>query len=278
VGISRGERGESIGGCRRHLWGSEGRRRRLRPWLQVERVTLARMRSSPSRGARNTSLTAAGRCAVLRGGFEQERDADASPAVLTRRVDEPGFPCAGSKAPPHHLVRDEPSRPGAVLPAPIRRRRCGPRTPTRLQSLGLAHWPSGAASGSAGSGEIRRLVRGPRRSRLRRSGGLPALPSAPPLRCPGAVTPRAVRLVARSQPRPLPRLGGRSIASHQPACDTSVRRPVGGPLARPLATPRVLRGHLPLVQNRDIPAERGGQGPGEIGERGWRRFGAALWN
>ncbi len=52
------------------------------------------------------------------------------------------------------------------------------------------------------------------------------------LRCPGAVTPRAVPLVAQSQPRPAP---SPVAADPSPAiglaCDASVRRPVGGPPA-----------------------------------------------
>jgi hypothetical protein len=46
------------------------------------------------------------------------------------------------------------------------------------------------------------------------------------LRCPGAVTPPAVPLVARSQPRPLPRLGGGSIASRRLACDPRSKDPL----------------------------------------------------
>jgi hypothetical protein len=71
----------------------------------------------------------------------------------------------------------------------------------------------------------------PHHSRLGTPGDLPASPSAPLLRCPGAVTPCAVPLVARSQPRPAP---SPVAADPSPAiglaCDASVRRPLAARL------------------------------------------------
>jgi hypothetical protein len=75
----------------------------------------------------------------------------------------------------------------------------------------------------------------------RRSGGLPASPSAPPLRCPGAVTPRAVPLAARSQPRPLTRPGGRSVASRRARVRCLGPKTGWRPAGPPLATGRSRR-------------------------------------
>ena len=59
----------------------------------------------------------------------------------------------------------------------------------------------------------------------------PCVSELPPLRCPGAVTPRAVPLAARSQPRPAP---SPVAADPSPAigldCDASVRRPLAARL------------------------------------------------
>ena len=72
-------------------------------------------------------------------------------------------------------------------------------------------------------------------------GDLPASPSAPPLRCPGAVTPRAVPLTARSQPRPLPRPWPRIL--RQPSCSPAMppSEDRWRPACRPLATARSRR-------------------------------------
>ena len=125
----------------------------------------------------------------------------------------------------HHIVRDV---------------QCRPEAACRLRFVGV-----GAAGG-------RRPASGSSASRLCRSGKLPAPPalarsavssrllaarvfgvrtvSCSPerafLRCPGAVTPPAVPLVARSQPRPLSRLGGGSIASRRLACDPRSKDPL----------------------------------------------------
>jgi hypothetical protein len=114
-----------------------------------------------------------------------------------------------------------PRRPGRALPtgggpagsaSSASVRLCG-RRPVFSSSAPRAR-PS-CRSRLRGSGEIRSLAWDPSSLASRRSGGLPASPSAPPLRGPDAVTPRAVPLAARSQPRPLIRPGGRSVASRR---------------------------------------------------------------
>jgi hypothetical protein len=128
-----------------------------------------------------------------------------------------------------------PFRPEVALPAPLRRRRCGstgadPSSAARPRSrdpradlwLHLASARSPAAAGD------------PHHSRLGTPGDLPASPSAPLLRCPGAgaVTPRAVPLVARSQPRPWSLACGRgSFASHRTRLRCLGPKTVGGPPA-----------------------------------------------
>src|SRR6266508_4956721 len=115
------------------------------------------------------------------------------------------------------------------------------RTPTRLQSLGPACETLVPVPGSAGSGEIRSLAWDPSSLASRRSGGLPESPSAPPLRCPDAVTPRAVPLANRSQPRPLTRPGGRSVASRRARVRCLGPKTGWRPAGPPLATVRFRR-------------------------------------
>jgi hypothetical protein len=55
--------------------------------------------------------------------------------------------------------------------------------------------PRAGLQASPCSGEIRRLRPGSSPLAFRRFGGLPAFPNAPPLRCSGPVTPRAVPLL-----------------------------------------------------------------------------------
>jgi hypothetical protein len=108
-----------------------------------------------------------------------------------------------------------------------------------------------------------------------RSGDLPASPSAPPLRCPGAVTPRAVALTARFQPRPAP-----SPAAADPspaiglACDASVRRSVGGPPGGPLATARFRRVTFHPYKGRSESPRSPCRPPGSTSPRRDRRAAA----
>jgi hypothetical protein len=164
-----------------------------------------------------------------------------------------------------------PFRPEVALPAPLRRRRCGstgadPSSAAWLRSrdpqtglwLHVARRDCRAAPGD------------PRHSRLGTCGDLPASPSSPHLRCPGAVTPRAAPLAAGFQPRPAP---SPVAADHSPAIDSLAMPRSEDQLAarRPLARDgAVSAGHLPPVQRRCRRPNRVGPREGETGEF-WRR-------
>ena len=176
-------------------------------------------------------------------------------------------------APRHYLVRTWAIRPQATLLTPLRGvgTACGRRQV--LDVLGLARALSRGF-------RLRRLwqdplfVWAPGRSASPALGRSSCSPSAPPLRCSGAVTPRAVPLLARSQPRQLPR-PWRQI-HRQPSARLRCLGPKtgwrsAGPSARDGAVPA---GHLPPVQRRDTRLERGEEWRGEIGEPRWRRLGS----
>jgi hypothetical protein len=159
-----------------------------------------------------------------------------------------------------------PFRPEVALPAPLHRRRCGLRAPTRLQLLGLARVTVVPAPGSASHWRDRvpRLVAlATRVLALRRSPCISERASSEVPGC-GHVSCRSARgsVPASAAPSPL-------AADPSPAiglsCDASVRRPLTArlPAARDGA---VSAGHLPPVQRRGTRPHRAAAWRGESGE------------
>jgi hypothetical protein len=175
--------------------------------------------------------------------------------------------CARFGLSPPLVVRDVPFRPEVALPAPLRRRRCGstgadPSSAAWLRSrdpqtglwLHVARRDCRAAPGD------------PRHSRLGTCGDLPASPSSPHLRCPGAVTPRAAPRAARFQPRPAP---SPVAADPSPAIGLLAMPRSEDQLAARLPAARdcaVSAGHLPPVQGHGTAQDRVGKERGEIEE------------
>jgi hypothetical protein len=129
----------------------------------------------------------------------------------------------------------------------------GPTGSTSSASVRLyGRRPSSAARPRSRDPRTGLWLRSPRRDRRAaagdphraswRSGDLPASPSAPPLRCPGAVTPRAVPLAARSQPRLAPSpVAADPLASHRARLRCLGPKTSWRPACRPLATARSRR-------------------------------------
>jgi hypothetical protein len=148
------------------------------------------------------------------------------------------------------------------------------RASTPLQLLGLARVALVLTSAPPRLGRLPRRAGDPLPLASWRSGDLPASPSAPPLRCPGAVTPRAFRS----------RLGPASAALSPEAADPS---PAIGSLAMPRSEDQlaarlpaardgtISAGHLPRVQRHGMAQDRGGRQRGEI-EESWQRGRSAL--